>query len=117
MSSYVRTATACALVLGAVLFTLRVRAVQRPQRAPTFHAGTDLVRVDVVVRDKDGAVVRGLTANDFLISEDGKPQQITSFDFEEIAVGAVPAASTAPALLNIEQLQKAAAQRNGAVTP
>ena len=82
MRSYSRIATACALALAAVLFTPRVRAGPQPQRPPTFHAGTDLVRVDVVVRDKDGAVVRGLTANDFLISEDGKPQQITSFNFE-----------------------------------
>jgi VWFA-related protein len=36
------------------------------------------------VRDKNGAVVRGLTRDDFSISEDDKPQTVTSFDFEEL---------------------------------
>ena len=40
--------------------------------------------MDVVVRDKSGAVVRGLTAADFEVTEDGKPQEIRSFSFEEI---------------------------------
>ncbi len=39
---------------------------------------------NVVVRDKTGAVVRGLTANDFTVEENGKRQQITSFDFESV---------------------------------
>src|SRR5262249_47651431 len=42
------------------------------------------VLVNVVVRDKAGNVVRGLTAGDFSITEDGRPQTITSFDFEDI---------------------------------
>jgi VWFA-related protein len=81
---------------------------QQPQRPATFRAGTDLVRVDVVVRDKNGAVVRGLKAADFVVQEDGKPQQITSFDFEEISTAALPLAA-APALLGVQQLQAAAA--------
>ena len=40
--------------------------------------------VDVIVRDGSGAVVRGLKAADFEIVEDGKPQEIRSFSFEEI---------------------------------
>ena len=55
---------------------------------PSFRTDVSLVVVDVVVRDKSGAVVRGLTANDFEIREDKKPQQITSFDVEEITTTA-----------------------------
>jgi VWFA-related protein len=49
-----------------------------------FRTGTELVLVNVVVRDKNGAVVRGLTRDDFAITEDDKPQTVTSFDFEEL---------------------------------
>ncbi len=39
------------------------------------------VPVDVVVLDKKGNVVRGLKKEDFLIKEDGKTQQVLSFDW------------------------------------
>ena len=59
---------------------------QQPQAPrPVFRANTQLVSVDVIVRDDSGAVVRGLTAADFEVLEDGKPQEIRSFTFEEIS--------------------------------
>ncbi|HEY3381053.1 MAG TPA: VWA domain-containing protein [Vicinamibacterales bacterium] len=67
--------------------------LQRP--AAVFRSGVDLVTVNVVVRDRNGAVVRGLTRDDFTILEDNKPQTIATFDFEEIESPpseAVPAA-------------------------
>ncbi len=54
------------------------------QPAPVFRSGTEMVLVNVVVRDKNGALVRGLTRDDFTISEDNRPQTITTFDFEEL---------------------------------
>ena len=46
---------------------------------------SDLVLTNVVVRDKHtGAVVKGLTAKDFTILENGKPQTIDTFDFQSI---------------------------------
>jgi VWFA-related protein len=58
---------------------------QTPRQPPTvFRSGTELVLVNVVVRDKAGAVVRGLTRDDFTIAEDDKAQTVTSFDFEEL---------------------------------
>jgi VWFA-related protein len=49
-----------------------------------FRSGTELVLVNVVVRDKAGNVVRNLTRDDFVVTEDDKPQVVTSFDFEEL---------------------------------
>jgi VWFA-related protein len=40
---------------------------------------TSLVTSDVLVTDRQGHLVRGLNANDFVISEDGVPQQIGHF--------------------------------------
>jgi VWFA-related protein len=69
------------------------------QPATVFRSGTELVLVNVVVRDKSGAVVRGLTRDDFAITEDDKPQTVTSFDFEELdkADAAAPAGGTSSA--------------------
>jgi VWFA-related protein len=69
-------------------------AGQTPQR---FKSGVELVRVNVVVRDRQGKVVRGLTRDDFTIVEDGRPQTIQAFDFEELDTAAIPAVEPAPA--------------------
>src|SRR6202044_1815654 len=43
------------------------------------------VLTNVVARDtKTGEVVRGLKQSDFTILENGKPQQIVSFDFQSV---------------------------------
>lgn len=50
------------------------------QQRPVFRGGTQFVRVDAYPA-QDGRIVEGLTADDFEILEDGKPQRIESFDF------------------------------------
>ena len=47
---------------------------------PTFPAATELVTVDVVVDDRQGAPVLGLRAEDFTVTEDGVPQEVTAFE-------------------------------------
>ena len=47
---------------------------------PTFHVDVKLVNVFVNVTDKNGAIVGGLTREDFAITEDGRPQQIAVFE-------------------------------------
>ena len=50
-----------------------------------FKANAELVLTNVVVRDaKTGEFVRGLKQNDFTISENGKQQQISTFDFQSV---------------------------------
>ena len=46
---------------------------------PTFKSATSLVEVDIIARDKDGRFVSGLTADDFEILEEGKPQAVQHF--------------------------------------
>jgi Ca-activated chloride channel family protein len=45
----------------------------------TFHTAVDLVHFGVVVTDKQGSPITGLTADDFEIKEAGKPQTIKFF--------------------------------------
>jgi len=46
----------------------------------TFRENVNRVVVDVVVTDANGKAVHGLTQKDFSVSENGKPQDILSFD-------------------------------------
>jgi hypothetical protein len=56
-----------------------------PQR-PIFRAGVDIVQLELTVLDGDRKPVRGLTAKDFAVFEDGKPQEIVAVD--EVTLGA-----------------------------
>jgi VWFA-related protein len=61
---------------------------------PTFSSEVELVTVDVVVTDKKNQPITGLSREDFTILEDGKPQQISTFD--SVQVPEAPAAVPAP---------------------
>jgi len=85
----------CLAALAAFLVTLPAfpqdqtppPAQDQPSQSSTFtlKVNSDLVLTNIVVRDKKtGAVVKGLTEKDFTIVEDGKPQHIASFDFENV---------------------------------
>jgi VWFA-related protein len=53
------------------------------QQPPVFRTVTNTVRVDVSVTDRSGQPVRTLTADDFELFEDDRPQRITSFRLVE----------------------------------
>jgi VWFA-related protein len=54
---------------------------------------TELVLVNVVARDKQGQPVSDLKTNDFTLLEDGKAQQILSFDYENLDTVPINSAS------------------------
>ena len=56
----------------------RARA-QESQSPPTFSVDVKVVNVFATVRDKRGQIVRDLTANDFILDEDGQTQSIKYF--------------------------------------
>ena len=74
-----------------------VSVAQQPQptqgdQQPTFtlKVQTDIVLTNVVVRDKkSGAVIRGLKSSDFTVLENGRPQRLASFDFQNADEAAV----------------------------
>src|SRR5215467_12755690 len=51
---------------------------------PVLKATTRLVVVDVVATDGKGEPVADLTADDFTVLEDGKPQKISGFSFQHV---------------------------------
>jgi len=56
----------------------------------TFTSGAQLVVETVTVNDKKGNPIEGLTAKDFTITEDGAPQTIKIFDYQNLPAKALP---------------------------
>lgn len=79
-----------------VLITMLMQqpAAQAPDTGPpTFTARSSLVIVDVTVRDKAGKPIEGLKQSDFAVSEDGKPQKISVFEYQNLASDPEPPAT------------------------
>lgn len=74
-------------------------ALLHAQTPETFHTGTRLVEVEVIVRDKTGPV-KGLTKEDFALLDQGKPQQIALFRSGPSSVRESPAAIPQGAISN-----------------
>jgi len=69
------------------------------QAPPTFPSGVELITVDAVVLDREGRPVPGLTQEDFLVKEDGRPRDIVSFEAFDVGAVAGEPESAAPAVV------------------
>jgi Ca-activated chloride channel family protein len=65
--------------------TIAADAIRLPTQT-VFRSGVDLVYVTATVVDRDGGFVAGLTANDFVVYEDGRAQEIVSFSASRVPV-------------------------------
>lgn len=72
--------------MSVCMASVAVVALQDQQTRPAFRSSVDLVHFDVSVLDRDRMPVRGLTAADFTVIDDGKPQEVAAF----LAVDAPP---------------------------
>jgi len=105
-----RMAAVCRSMLASALaiIMLCTGVISQDSSEYTFKTKTELVLVNVTVRDKNGNPVRDLKREDFTILEDNKPQQVLSFDLENTDA-VLPTAATEAALLRPAQTQKAGA--------
>ena len=71
-------ASLCVLVGGAM--------VAARQDGVIFRAETNFVEVHAIVTDRTGAFVRDLTADDFQIYEDGRPQKPAAFSLVDLPI-------------------------------
>jgi VWFA-related protein len=78
-------ATGLALAMAMLLQGQQPASNNGQDSGYVLRTESDLVLTNVVVRDaKTGELIRGLKQSDFTILENGKPQQISSFDFESV---------------------------------
>ncbi len=66
-----------------------------PKGTARFEATTQLVVVNIAVKDKAGAPVENLAASDFSVTEDGKPQSIKIFEYQRLDETPLPAPALA----------------------
>ena len=83
MKIHMRSSTIRACIFFMLLSASLVSPVAQ-QQDYTFKSNAELVLVNVTVRDKSGQFVRNLKSGDFTLLEDGKPQQVASFDMESV---------------------------------
>jgi VWFA-related protein len=55
----------------------------KPQTAPLFRSGANLVPLSITVTDPSRQFVKGLAATDFAVFEDGVPQEVQFFEATE----------------------------------
>ena len=79
-----------AILVGVMAGSPGLAQQQAPDGTFTLKVQSDIVLTNVVVRDKKtGEVVKGLKASDFTVLENGKPQKIESFDYQNVDEAAV----------------------------
>ena len=95
-----------------LLAELLVAALLAPaQQDVTFKASSNLVVVNVIVRDRKGNLLENLKKEDFQVLENGQPQTVSVFEFQRLGAEALPkvidtispATPTAPATAVVEQ--------------
>jgi VWFA-related protein len=72
----------CGALKGRVFISLilLLTPLRAQQSGPLIRSNSRLVLLDVVVTDKTGLPIRGLTKDDFTVFENGQPQKIASFE-------------------------------------
>lgn len=63
----------------ATIVLLAAFATPSPAQQPTFRSQVELIELPVLVTDRTGRFVQGLTVDDFEVREDGKRQPIQTF--------------------------------------
>ncbi len=92
MKAIISTFLAAQLTLAAQ----QVAPPAAPKSVVQFQTTTQLVVVNVAAKTKSGEPLTGLAATDFTVTEDGKPQVIKVFEYQQMDDTPLPAA--APAL-------------------
>jgi VWFA-related protein len=78
------------LLIAALPAQTQTGEVTTREETPTFQSSVNLVRVPVVVRDKQGHALGSFHKADFQLSDHGKPQEIAQFAIEGSAVPKPP---------------------------
>ncbi len=79
--------TTTVLVAGILLWSLAGPAFGQHPPGPVFRSGVAVVRVAVLVQDREGRPVTGLSAEDFVLDEGGERRAIVEFHAGSAPIG------------------------------
>jgi VWFA-related protein len=73
-----------------LLLLAGLAAAQQQEEPVTFQVTSNLVVLNVTVKERSGRLLAGLKKEDFAVFEDGKPQAISVFEFQQLASDPLP---------------------------
>lgn len=97
-----------AFFTGLAFLALVPVTAQEPQK---FKTSTDTVPIYVTVTDREKRLVPGLVMDDFEVLDNGKPQEITSFDNTPTPISVIVMIDTSGSMTLALDLVKAAAEQ------
>ncbi len=101
-----------ALVISISAVTSAVAATSQSSPEATLRVDVKLVNVFVNVTDANGAIVGALTRDDFALSEDNRPQQISVFEREsELPLNLTIAVDTSASVFKDRLLERDASKK------
>jgi VWFA-related protein len=115
-----RTAIASVLLLAAATAGAQVvgtNSANGEAQGYTLSMESQLVVEAVTVKDKQGNFVRGLTAKDFAVTEDGAPQTVRFFQYEDLGQEAKPLPVMSASEENITLYNRLALEQIAPETP
>ncbi|HTP32083.1 MAG TPA: VWA domain-containing protein [Candidatus Acidoferrales bacterium] len=92
MRPIIATLLSALMALPALPQQAQAPAPAAPKPVARFSATSQLVIVDVTLKDKSGNPAKGLKASDFLVTEDGKKQDVKICEYQELEETIAPPA-------------------------
>ncbi len=89
-----------------LLLTLLLAGSAAAQDKPLFSSTTHMVVETVNVTDQQGKPVIGLTAKDFTVTEDGKPQTVVFAEYQKLPETAAPPAAFTAHVAPVSHMQR-----------
>src|SRR5262245_35777268 len=107
---------ACRKIWFAFLVTSALLPLKAASQTFTLKTATEVLLVNVTVRDKNGTFIKDLKADDFTVLEDGKKQTILSVDTENTDA-VVSAESPKEPILHLAPVPPTAQSKSATAVP
>ena len=99
------------LIIAGFLILAGITTIGLAQQQPLFRSGTELVDLYVTVTDNNGRLVPNLTRDDFVVFDNGEPQELVLFENEIRPISVVVMLDTSASMTAHLDLLKAGSEQ------